>query len=108
LREIFMTLFKPADTRGDKIAAPSISTPSPLPDATQGVLYNQSLQATGGKPRYKWEKVTALPDGLSLDETGALTGKPTAASPKKKYTFKVTDSAGASATADLELEVKSA
>jgi len=106
LWEIFMTLFKPADDRGDKMGAPNIATQSPLPDATQGTPYDQTLTATGGKPPYKWQAVTPFPAGLKLDpNSGKLNGAPTVAAPKKKYTVKVTDAAGAAATADLELEV---
>ena len=105
LREIFNTLFKPQDDRGDKIA-PSITTRSPLPDAKTGAEYHQSLQASGGKTPYQWEAATVLPAGLSINkDTGALSGTPTAKTARSKYTFKVTDKSGASATADLDFEV---
>ncbi len=111
LREIFNTLFKPDDARNDKIsdAAFSITAKSPLPDAVQNTPYTQTLQLDGGKKPFKWEAVTPLPDGLSLDkDQGILSGNPTAVTARKKYTFKVTDSVNNSATADLELEVKKA
>jgi len=111
LHEIFNTLFKPDDARNGKIsdASLNITTKSPLPDAVKDTPYTQTIQVDGGKSPFEWEAVTPLPDGLSLDkDKGTLSGNPTAVTPRKKYTFKVTDSLSNSATADLELEVKQA
>ena len=61
-------------------AALEISSRScPLPDATVGVAYSQSLLATGGPGPYLWSwgenGVSAVP-GLNLAENGELSGVP--------------------------------
>lgn len=57
--------------------------PSSLPNATQGVAYNQSVIATGGSAPYTYSISSgSLPAGLSLNSgTGAITGSPTTAGP---------------------------
>lgn len=63
----------------DDIAAaagepPEITTSS-LPGGTEGVAYNQTVEATGDEP-ITWS-ATGLPTGLSINEsTGAITGTP--------------------------------
>ncbi len=87
-------------------------TTDSLPSGTQGTLYDQILQATGGATgdtptTYTW-KVTSgsLPLGLSLDRsTGEITGTPTSAGTS---TFQVTvkdDTDKQTATADLTIDV---
>ena len=108
LHEVFETLFKPQDKRGDKIGgALTITSGSPLPNATVGAPYKQNLQASNGAPPYTWAPATipTLPAGLAVNGAGVLSGNPTAATPVTKYTFKVVDNTGASALADLELAV---
>ena len=88
----------------------SVATAS-LPDAAQNIGYSAVLAATGGTAPYTWSVSSgSLPDGLSLDSTsGAITGTPTG-SGQSTLTVQVTDSsdAGATATADLTLQVDSA
>lgn len=50
-----------------------------LPDATIGVAYSYQLKATGGLPRYFWALTGSggLPDGLSLSDSGLISGTPT-------------------------------
>ena len=87
-------------------------TTDSLPSGTQGTLYDQILQPTGGATgdtptTYTW-KVTSgsLPLGLSLDRsTGEITGTPTSAGTS---TFQVTvkdDTDKQTATADLTIDV---
>jgi hypothetical protein len=60
--------------------APTITT-TMLPNVTVGVVYNQTLQATGNPATFTWN-VTAgtLPAGLNLNSsTGEITGTPTTA-----------------------------
>ena len=107
LREAFLMLFKPDDTRSDTLGELAITTATRLPDARVNVPYTHRLVASGGAPPYTWAAVTPLPAWLALDAaTGTLTGTPPAAAPLAvSYTFRVTDSTGASATANLELTV---
>ncbi len=54
-------------------------TTSSLPDGTEGVFYEQMLQAAGGVAPFRWSvSVGALPDGLILNsDTGRIAGTPT-------------------------------
>jgi hypothetical protein len=49
-----------------------------LPDAMTGQSYRQTLLATGGRPPYAWSVSSgSLPNGLSLDAVGVVSGIPT-------------------------------
>lgn len=65
------------------VPALTISTSSPLPPATAGTAYSQTIAATGGKPPYKWSLVSvspSTPQWLSIDaSSGVLAGTATAA-----------------------------
>jgi putative Ig domain-containing protein len=79
-----------------------------LPDATVGVAYNRTLTPVGGKPDYSWlVESGSLPPGLSLAQTGSLSGTPTTAG-TFNFVVKVTDGNGNSATKALTLIVKPA
>lgn len=90
--------------------APTITTASPLPNATPGTAYSVVFQATGGTPTYTWSVEPGagpLPPGLQLiEKTGALQGTPTAAG---DYTFaiRVTDSKQAFGLKTFTLKVGS-
>ncbi len=79
----------------------SITTATPLPGATQGTAYSQTLSASGGKPPYTWSITTgALPTGLALNgSSGVISGTPTTTG---AFTFGVHVSDSASATADQQ------
>ncbi|MCD7983194.1 MAG: putative Ig domain-containing protein [Desulfovibrio sp.] len=80
-------------------AAPlSITTTSPLPNATVGTTYSQTFAATGGTGSHTFAVAagSSLPSGLLLSNTGTLTGTPTA---DGTYTFTVTATDSASPTA---------
>lgn len=83
-----------------------ITTSSPLPDATAGAPYSQTLAASGGAPPYSWSIASgSLPAGLSLNaSTGAITGTPTTAG-STAFTAQVADSGNGRATAQLALTV---
>lgn len=59
----------------------------PLPNPSLGVPYSASLSTTGGTPPVTYALVGALPDGLSLDDAGNITGTPTTAG---TFSFSVT------------------
>ena len=74
--------------------APLSITTTSLNNATVGVAYNASVQATGGATPYSWSLIngTSLPAGLQLNtSTGAITGTPTARG-AINFTVQVTDS----------------
>jgi uncharacterized protein (TIGR03437 family) len=67
----------------------TITTGSPLPNATLGVSYSVQLSVSGGNSPYSWGLYnpvgiafvapSALPPGLSLSSSGAISGTPTQA-----------------------------
>jgi hypothetical protein len=79
-----------------------------LADGLTGVAYKATLSAVGGKSPYTWGKESgALPDGLSLSESGVISGTPTKAG---KFDFKVsaTDATNDRAEAPLRITVTNA
>jgi large repetitive protein len=55
-----------------------ITTPSPLPEGTEGLVYELALEASGGVPAYLWSvSAGALPTGLTLGSDGVIRGTPT-------------------------------
>jgi hypothetical protein len=72
-----------------------------LPNATQTLPYNGALEATGGVQPYTWSLDTgALPDGLTLAPTGAITGRATSLG-STTFIVRVKDSLGTSSTKAL-------
>ena len=81
---------------------------SDLPEATVGVAYSRTLAAIGGTPAFSWLVESGfLAPGLSLAQTGGISGTPSTAG-TFNFVAKVTDSNGNSATKALTLIVKSA
>ncbi|TKC63648.1 DUF1565 domain-containing protein [Pedobacter hiemivivus] len=59
--------------------------PTTLPQIPRGAAFNQQLQGIGGTGTYTYKLVSGkLPDGLSMDASGLLTGNPIVIG---KYTF---------------------
>lgn len=75
-------------------SAPTISTTS-LAGGTVGTAYSSTLTDTGGSGTLTWALATgsSLPAGLSLSNSGTISGTPTAAG-TTNFTVKVTDSSG--------------
>jgi hypothetical protein len=66
--------------------------PSSLSPGTQGEFYDSFLQANGGIGPYTWSITSGvLPNGLTLEPTGTVTGYPTV-SGSFTFTAEVTDS----------------
>ena len=84
---------------------PYIAT-AELPDGRVGAAYNATVHGCGGTEPYTWAVVDgALPDGLEHDsDTGIISGTPTSAG-VFDFTFEVTDSAQATATAGLSITI---
>jgi hypothetical protein len=76
-----------------------------LPNATQGLPYNATLEAGGGVGPYTWSMdVGALPNGLTLAETGVISGRPTSVG-SVTFVVRVRDALGTSSTRSLFITV---
>ncbi|HUB79023.1 MAG TPA: Ig domain-containing protein [Bryobacteraceae bacterium] len=103
------------DSSGEKAAAQlSIAviglltiTTSTIPAGTAGAAYSQTFTAQGGTPPYTWQLLGTLPPGLTFaTRSGLLSGTP--AQPGVfAIGIKVTDAAGAQASAAYSLSVGS-
>lgn len=82
---------------------PVITTPSPLPQATAGVFYTQTLSVIGGTAPYKWVP-QSLAGGLSISASGVLSGTPTAPG-TLDFTAQVNDSSSPVASAFQEFSL---
>lgn len=82
----------------------TITTQSPLPLGTVGAAYQQTLTASGGPPPLRWEAIGALPDGLTMSESGTISGTPTTIG-VFQFQAQVTDAAEATAARTLSLTV---
>jgi hypothetical protein len=81
-----------------------------LPDATVGVYYSQSLNASGGQQPYSWSLSpgsASLPAWLTLDSSGNLHGTPTSAG-TNSFSVRVTDNNNNTADQPLQLNTYSA
>lgn len=83
-----------------------VVTTTGLPDATLDKPYTQSLTATGGVPPYSWSTSTKLPAGLTLSDSGVLSGTPTqATADPMSLAITVTDDWDTSSTVELTFRV---
>ena len=79
-----------------------------LPEATVGVAYSRTLTAVGGRPDFSWLiESGSLPPGLSLAQSGSISGTPSTAG-TFNFVVKVTDANSAASTKAFPLTVKSA
>lgn len=87
---------------------PLAVAPQELPVAEFAQPFRANLVAVGGKPPYVWSLVddSRLPLGLSLSSEGAIEGRGNETI-ELPFRVQVTDSAGASAAAQLSLRVVS-
>ena len=73
---------------------------SSLPEATLGVPFSASLNATGGTPPYTWSVVAgALPGGFQLDSSSGVISGTTSQPGTFSFTAQVADSAHATSSA---------
>ena len=79
-----------------------------LPDGRVQTSYSAVLSATGGTSPYSWSIAAGqLPSGLGLASSGAISGTPTVAG-TSSFAVEVTDSTGATASANLSITIASA
>jgi hypothetical protein len=90
--------------RAAPIPAPTITTTS-LPNGNVNTFYSQQLAATGGSGNRTWTFTGSLPDGLSMDTAGLISGTPTIAGPPIAFSVQVTDALQQSDTQDLSIEI---
>ena len=87
----------------------AVTTNSPLPSGQQNTAYTPvTLTACGGTPPYTWSTTVTppLPDGLSIDTAGTISGTPTVSETDVSHTFSVQDSsANPAATKALNLTI---
>jgi hypothetical protein len=76
-----------------------------LPEAAVRVQYSFSFTATGGTPPYSWStQAGALPPGVTLNQSGIVSGTPTTTG-SFAFSVRVQDTAGQSAERQLTLTV---
>jgi len=84
-----------------------IATTAQLPAGSVGSQYSQTLNAAGGTPPYRWSVTSGtLPAGIGLSPGGVVSGIPTA-NGTFKFTVKVTDNTGATASLQFSLTIGS-
>jgi probable HAF family extracellular repeat protein len=86
-----------------------ITSPGVLPNATQNVSYNTTLQVSGGTQPFTFGITDGgLPSGLTLNSsTGAITGTPNGGPGKSWFYVTAADSKGNSYTKQLSIDVLS-
>jgi hypothetical protein len=105
LNEVFLSLFKAADNRPDKLTGPKFVTTS-LVKGTTTQPYKHQLNAKGGTPPYTWSFDGKLPESFKLDQsTGLLEGNPTQAS-DSTINLVLKDRFGRTTTVEFDLEVE--
>ena len=93
------------DGCGQSGNAPSVTSSCPLPPATIGLPYTQTVSAAGGAVPYTWSLAAGtLPGGLSLSMAGMITGTP-GATGTSNFTLRVTDALGQAGLKECSLTV---
>ncbi|EIL87785.1 outer membrane autotransporter barrel domain-containing protein [Rhodanobacter fulvus Jip2] len=102
-------LAAPTVTQAFAIVVPggavAFTTGSPLPNATGGVAYSQTVAAAGGATPYTFTLVSGtLPTGMTFSPSGVLAGTPLADG-TFNFTLRVTDTATQTADQSYQLVV---
>lgn len=88
-----------------KPAAPLTITAGQLPRGSVGTSYSQSIGASGGQTPYTWSiQSGTLPDGLTLNQTGIISGAPERPG-TASFVLRLTDAVDASVTATLSVTI---
>lgn len=81
-------------------------TTGTLPDGTEGIAYSETLTTSGTTGTVTWALASsALPDGLSLDPSGTISGTPSKAG-TYTFTLQATDSASPSNVLTKDYTIK--
>jgi hypothetical protein len=84
----------------------TIATAAALPQGVAFTPYSAALSATGGLPPYTWSiSGGALPNGLTLSTTGAISGTPTV-SGDFTFTAQVADGGGGQASRGFTVSIQ--
>jgi hypothetical protein len=75
-----------------------------LPNASLGIAYNARLEARGGQAPYRFAVRGPLPEGLTVSDSGEITGVPTRVT-RLPFEVVVNDTLGLTATRQLFIEV---
>ncbi len=98
------TQFGGGEIRGILIA-PGFTTAPTLQTGTVGLAYSQTLTVSGGTPPYTWALMSGvLPAGLSLSNTGVVSGTPGGVG-TSSFTVGVTDNASAFSSQTFSLTI---
>lgn len=82
-----------------------VLSPSSLPDGVTGSAYNQTLTASGGAAPYTFSVTSgSLPNGLSMDSSGNLSGTPLTPG-GFFFTISALDSNGCAGTQDYSITI---
>ena len=76
-----------------------------LPAGEIGALYNASIAISGGTPPFQVSDNGSLPPGLSVTDTGIVTGTPAPDAKNTSVTFTVTDQNNATATTTAKMTI---
>jgi putative Ig domain-containing protein len=91
-----------------KPAAPLTISTTQLPRGSVGTTYSQSLGAAGGQTPYTWSiQSGSLPDGLTLNQSGVISGTPERTG-SSSFSLKLSDAVGANVTSTLSIIVNPA
>jgi len=79
---------------------------SPLPGATKGRVYTQTIATSGGTAPFAWTTAGTVPAGLGLNaSSGVFSGTPTTAGSAVSFTATVTDANNATASVTYSITV---
>jgi hypothetical protein len=83
-------------------------TTAQLSDGTVGLAYSDALSATGGSTPYSWSVLSGtLPDGLTLNSGGSISGTPSLAG-SFSFSVQVKDAASQTASRNFTISVATA
>jgi hypothetical protein len=105
LRVFALIIFAAGVIWAQQTAVPLVIITDSLPPPSAGQPYRMELLATGGEPPLHWSIAEGkLPEGLSLDDSGVISGVP-AEKGEETFTVAVTDSAEHAVRREFKLKV---